>query len=103
MHTALTPLDFARRSRRLYGDREAVVEGDLRFTYREFLARCDRWSSALQRLGARRGDRIAIIAPNIHAELEAFYAVPQIGCVPNPSICMRTRCTALLWLQPFTR
>ncbi len=84
MHTALTPLDFARRSRRLYPDREAVVEGDLRLSYREFLARCDRWSSALQRLGVRRGDRIAIIAPNIHAELEAFYSVPQIGAVLVP-------------------
>src|SRR4051812_1151583 len=33
--TALTPIDFARRARSLYGDHEAVVDGSLRFTYAE--------------------------------------------------------------------
>ena len=32
METPLSPLDFARRTRRLHGDREAVVDGDLRLT-----------------------------------------------------------------------
>ena len=54
MEIALTPLEFARRARRLYGDKEAVVDGDKRFTYSEFLERCDRWSSALQGLGVGR-------------------------------------------------
>jgi fatty-acyl-CoA synthase len=31
-----------------------------------------------------RGDRVATIAPNTHAQLEAFYAVPQIGAVLVP-------------------
>jgi len=66
----LTPLEFARRARRLYPEREAVVDGDLRLTYAQFLDRCDRWSSALQRLGVRQGDRVAYIAPNTHAQLE---------------------------------
>ena len=48
METALTPLDFARRTRRLHGAREAVVDGDLRLSYEQFFDRCDRWSSALQ-------------------------------------------------------
>ena len=51
MEIALTPMEFARRARRLYAEREAVVDGDLRFTYAQFLERCDRWSSALQELG----------------------------------------------------
>ena len=63
MEIALTPMDFARRARRLYADREAVVDGDLRLTYGQFLERCDRWSSALQALGVGHGDRIAYIAP----------------------------------------
>ena len=33
METPLSPLEFARRTRRLHGDREAVVDGDLRLTY----------------------------------------------------------------------
>src|SRR4030081_1706322 len=33
METALTPLEFARRARKLYPEREAVVDNDQRFTY----------------------------------------------------------------------
>ena len=47
MEIALTPMEFARRARRLYANSEAVVDGDLRFTYAQFLNRCDCWSSAL--------------------------------------------------------
>ena len=72
METPLTPLDFARRTRRLHGDREAVVDGDLRLTYEQFFDHCDRWSAALQGLGVQPGDRVATIAPNTHAQLAAF-------------------------------
>ena len=84
MEVPLSPLEFMRRSRRLYADREAVVDGDLRLTYREFFERCDRWSSVLQGLGIGKGDRVAHIAPNTHAQLESFYAVPQIGAIVVP-------------------
>ena len=84
MEIPLTPLEFIRRSRRLYPDREAVVDGDLRLTYAQFLDRCDRWSAVLQRWGIQPGDRVAYIAPNTHAQLESFYAIPQIGAVIVP-------------------
>ena len=77
-------MEFARRARRLYPDVEGVVDGDRRFTYHEFLERCDRWSSSLQALGVSQGDRVAYIAPNTHSHLEAYYAVPQIGAVLVP-------------------
>jgi fatty-acyl-CoA synthase len=77
-------MEFARRARRLYADREAVVDGALRLSYSQFFERCDRWSSALQRFGLKPGDRVAYIAPNTHAQLESFYAVPQIGAVVVP-------------------
>jgi fatty-acyl-CoA synthase len=84
METPLTPLEFFRRARKLYGSREAVVDGAQRWTYTEFGDRCDRWSSALQSLGVKQGDRVAYIAPNTHAQLESFYAVPQVGAVLVP-------------------
>lgn len=84
METPLTPLDFARRARKLYGEREAVVDGELRLSYAEFFERCDRWSGALQALGVKQGDRVATISPNTHAMLESFYAVPQIGGIVVP-------------------
>jgi fatty-acyl-CoA synthase len=93
METPLSPLEFARRTRRLHGAREAVVDagwsvptgkGSLRLTYEQFFDRCDRWSAALQGLGVQPGDRVATIAPNTHAQLESFYAVPQAGAVLVP-------------------
>ncbi len=84
METPLTPLELMRRARRLYAAREAVVDGDRRFTYAQFFERCDRWSVALAKLGVKRGDRVAYIAPNTHAQLESFYAVPQLGAVLVP-------------------
>ncbi|MFD0774786.1 long-chain-fatty-acid--CoA ligase [Streptomonospora algeriensis] len=84
METALTPLEFARRTRRLHPQREAVVDQGTRLTYEQFFDRCDRWSAALERMGVRKGDRVAYIAPNTHAQLESFYAVPQLGAVLVP-------------------
>jgi fatty-acyl-CoA synthase len=84
MELPLTPLEFARRTRKLYPEREAVVDGGLRLSYEQFFARCDRCSAALQALGVKQGDRVAYIAPNIHALLESFYAVPQIGAILVP-------------------
>jgi acyl-CoA synthetase (AMP-forming)/AMP-acid ligase II len=84
MEVPLTPLEFARRTRRLHGHRDAVADGDLRLTYEQFFDRCDRWAHALQGLGVAQGDRVATIAPNTHAQLESFYAVPQIGAVLVP-------------------
>ncbi len=81
----MTPLEFARRTRQLHGAREAVVDGDLRLTYAQFFGRCDRWSSVLQKdLAVVQGERVATIAPNVHAQLESFYAVPQLGAVLVP-------------------
>ena len=84
METPLTPLDFFRRARLLYGERPAVVDGGLRWTYAQFGDRCDRWSAWLQSAGVAKGDRVVYICPNTHAQLESFYAVPQIGAVLVP-------------------
>lgn len=84
MQVPLTPLEFARRTRRLYPQREAVIDGDLRLSYEQFFDRCDRWSACLERMGIGKGDRVAYIAPNTHGQLEAFYAVPQLGAVLVP-------------------
>ena len=84
METPLTPLEFARRARKLYPDRVAVIDGGSRWTYAQFFDRCDRWSAVLQKLGIGSRDRVAYLSPNTHAQLESFYAVPQIGAVLVP-------------------
>jgi len=80
----LTPLEFARRTRRLYPNSEAVIDGPLRLTYEQFFERCDRWSNVLQTLGVKPGDRVAYISSNCCAMLESFYSVPQIGAILVP-------------------
>ncbi len=84
METPLTPLEFQRRALALYPEREAVVDGQTRLTYAQFFARCDRSAAALQRLGVRKGDRVAYICLNTSSHLESFYAVPHIGAVLVP-------------------
>src|SRR5437763_14228380 len=84
METPLTPLEFARRARKLYPEQIAVIDGESRWSYAQFLDRCDRWSAVLQRLGVGAGDRVAYLAPNTRAQLESFYSVPQLGGVLVP-------------------
>jgi fatty-acyl-CoA synthase len=91
METPLSPLEFARRARKLHGTREAVVDGELRLTYLQFGERYDRWSTVLATLGVGQGDRVGTISPNTHQHLEQFYAAPQIGAVIVP---MNYRLTA---------
>jgi fatty-acyl-CoA synthase len=84
METPLTPLEFVRRAIKLHAEREAVVDGEQRFSYAQFGRRVNRWSAALERLGVVAHDRVATIAPNTHQHLEQFYAIPQLGAVIVP-------------------
>ena len=79
----LTPVSFLRRSAEVYPGKVAVIHGEASWTYRELEARCRRLGSALVRRGVKRGDTVAIMAPNVPAMLEAHYAVPGIGAVLN--------------------
>ena len=82
-YVPLSPVSFLARSALAFPDKIAVVDGDRRFTYREFHERCLRLASALERLGVGKGDTVAVLAPNVPALLEAHYGVPLIGAVLN--------------------
>ncbi|MDX2224314.1 MAG: acyl-CoA synthetase [Rhodospirillaceae bacterium] len=81
--TALTPLDFLRRSAETYPDHVAVIHGAARTSYAQLYARCRRLASALARRGVGPGDTVAIIAPNTPAHLEAHFGVAMCGAVLN--------------------
>lgn len=76
--------DFLDRAVRLYPDKIAVVDGDLRLTYREINERVNRLSNALLDIGLERGDRVCMLSPNSHFYLESFYATAQVGLVLVP-------------------
>ena len=82
-YTPLTPVSFLERAALIYPDKIAVRHGALAYTYREFETRCRRLASALAQRGVRRGDTVAIMAPNIPALLEAHYAIPALGAILN--------------------
>ena len=83
-HEPLTPLSFLDRSLAVYPDKPAVVHGDAVFTYGQYGRRIDRLAAALQAVGVDRGDRVAILAPNIPAMLEAKFGPMRIGAVLVP-------------------
>jgi fatty-acyl-CoA synthase len=80
----LSPVSFLARAAEFFGDRIAVVHGELSFTYRQFYARARQLAHALTKAGVKRGDTVAILAANVPAMLEAHFAAPMIGAVLNP-------------------
>ena len=77
----LSPVSFLTRTAGIYGNRIAVVHGERRYTYAQFLDRARRLASSLARAGVGKGDTVAIMAPNTLEMLEAHYAVPMLGAV----------------------
>ncbi|MGQ0830325.1 MAG: long-chain-fatty-acid--CoA ligase [Microthrixaceae bacterium] len=85
MELPLTPLDLLVRARRSFPDRAGVIDGDMRWTYGAFAARCDRLAHALRRdVGVRDGDVVAWLCGNRHELLEAYYGVLLAGGVLLP-------------------
>ncbi|TMK98233.1 MAG: long-chain-fatty-acid--CoA ligase [Actinobacteria bacterium] len=80
----LSPVSFLRRSAYVFPDKVAVVHGQRRVTYAEFDERVNRLASALIGTGVAPGERVAFLAPNIPALLEAHYGVPAAGAVLVP-------------------
>ncbi len=77
----LTPTAFLKRSATVFGDRIAVIDGDLKYTYAEFYRRALQLAGALSAMGVTAGARAAVLAPNTHVLLEAHYGVPLAGAV----------------------
>jgi len=78
-HDVFTPVNFIVRSAAVYGDKDAVVYKDRRYSYQEFFGRINCLASALLKIGIGKGDKVAFICPNTPPILEAHFAVPMIG------------------------
>jgi fatty-acyl-CoA synthase len=77
----LSPIDFLERSAAVFRGKIAVIDGDVRRTYPQMLDRVYRFAHLLQSLGIGDGARVAFLAKNQSALLEAHYAVPLAGGV----------------------
>jgi fatty-acyl-CoA synthase len=81
----LTPL--MERARRLFPKKEIVTKagpGLERFTYAQMIERVARLANALEKMGVKRGDRVATFAWNNARHLELYFAVPCMGAVLHP-------------------
>jgi fatty-acyl-CoA synthase len=87
----LTPTSYLRRAAYVFADRPAVLDGDRSFTYAEFWSRATRLAGGLASRGVTPGDRVAVLAPNSAALVEAHNGVPLAGAVLVP---MNTRLKA---------
>ena len=83
-HAPLSPLSFLDRSVLVYPDKPAVVYGEAVYTYAQYNERVHRLAGALRASGVGRGDRVAILAPNIPAMLDAQFGPTWIGAVLVP-------------------
>jgi acyl-CoA synthetase (AMP-forming)/AMP-acid ligase II len=70
-------------------DLEALVDdaAGRRFSFAELNARADRAAHALTGLGLAKGDRVAVLLPNGHQFVEAFYGAARAGLVIVPLNC----------------
>jgi len=72
------------RAQRLFDKKEIVSKREdhlHRYSYTDMTRRAARLANALQRLGAKPGDRVATLAWNNYRHLELYYAVPCMGAV----------------------
>jgi fatty-acyl-CoA synthase len=62
-----------------YPDKEALVLGDTRLTYRQFIEKVDAFAAGLTKLGIGKGDKVGIILPVCVEGVLAFSAFSKIG------------------------
>lgn len=85
--TPLTPVSFLTRAALIVPNKIALVhpERGVRFTYAQWAARILSLTFAIRNTpGWKRGERVAIIAPNTPMILEAHYAILAAGGIDTP-------------------
>jgi fatty-acyl-CoA synthase len=79
----LSPVTFLARAAAVWPRKPAIVHGAIARNWAQTHQRCRRLASALARAGVRRGDTVALFAPNIPAAYECAFGVPMAGAVLN--------------------
>jgi HIP---CoA ligase len=67
-----------------FGDDEALVDGSVRFSFRQLAAEVDLMAQALVASGVQKGDRVALWAPNGADWVITSFAVYAVGAVLVP-------------------
>jgi HIP---CoA ligase len=67
-----------------FGDADAVVDGEERISFRELANRVDEAAAAFSGRGIRRGDRVAVWAPNVWEWIVAALGAVAVGAALVP-------------------
>ena len=67
-----------------HADRPAIIDDLGTWSYRQLHAHITRFGNALRGLGLRKGDRVALLVPDIREYLEADYGTMSAGLVRVP-------------------
>jgi len=84
MNTPLNLTHILKRAKLLFPKNEIVSRrpsGIFRYTYGDFYKRTQKLAGALDKLGVKRGERVATLAWNDHRHLEAYFAIPTMGAI----------------------
>ena len=73
-----------KRAVSLWPRKTAMIDGDKRFTYEQLGRRVAAMAHWLRGFGLKRGEVVAILAPNCHEFMEIYYAAACTGIVLNP-------------------
>lgn len=82
-HQPLSPIGFLERTASLHPEKVAIIHGDRKITYREYLQNARRLASALMKKGIKQGSTVSVMATNIPAFLDAHFGVPMTGATIN--------------------
>ena len=69
---------------RFFAGKKVIVCGEDRFTYGELADRVYRLANGLNRMGIGRDGKVAVLHPNCHVFMEAYYGAAMIGAALVP-------------------
>ena len=91
MQVPMTPSRILKRAVKLYPEKVAVVDGDIRWTYKDVEKRVYQVFHAEKAMGISPGGRVAMLDFNSYRYLELYYGMALTGDVPPPLISSMLR------------
>ena len=72
------------RAAETWPDHEAIISGEERITYSDLKERADRLGVSLQKLGIKKGDKVAVLFTNLPQWAYSEFAIEKIGGIVVP-------------------
>ena len=78
--------EFIEDCAKKYGDKIALVDGDVELSYQELNRKACQYANGLLKAGFKKGDRIVLQLPNCHEFVIILFAMFKIGVIPVLSL-----------------